>query len=265
MIIGSTGYIGKNLKKNLKNDYKLICPSRKSGFDITNFKKLNKVLNKNIDIIINLSGQISSKSTLVKTILKGNQNIIRIIKNAKKPMVYYISSTLVYGYSSKSLSEKSLTKPVSYYAKLKLKGENLFYASNLNYKILRLSNVYSNKKNNFINTMINSTVRYNKLFVNNLNSYRNYIHIDDVVTIIKKMLRTNLKYQVYNIGYENLTIKNMINTIKKKTKSKINYVDKKVGKKIDSSHKLKKCKIYNEIKLFPKITFTKFLNNHLKI
>ena len=40
---------------------------------------------------------------------------------------------------------------------------------------------------------------------------------------------------------------------------------RKVEKKIDSSHKLKKCKIYNEIKLFPKITFTKFLNNHLKI
>ena len=264
LIIGSTGYIGKCLKKNLKNNYKLICPSRKSGFDITNFKKLNRVLKKNIDIIINLSGQNSLKSILAKTIIKGNQNIIRILKNKKKPIIYYISTTLVYGYSSKSVSETSLTKPVSNYAKLKLKGENLFLKSNLNYKILRLSNVYSIKKNNFMNNLIKSMRMPKKLFVNNLNSYRNYINLDDVVIIIKKIIQKNLKHHVYNIGHENFTIKQMINIIDKKTKNKINYFDKKIKKKLDSSHKLKKCKLYNEIKFFPKLTFEKFLKKYLE-
>lgn len=265
LIIGSNGYIGSGLKKNLKKYYKLICPSRKSGFDITNFKKLSKIFKKDIDIVINLSGQNSSKSILAKTIIKGNQNIIRIVKNQKKPIIYYISSTLVYGYSSKSVSEKSSTKPVSNYAKFKLKGENLFLKSNLNYKILRLSNVYSIKKNNFINNMINANGRSKKLFVNNINSYRNYIHLNDVTMIMTKMIEKNLKYQVYNIGHENLTIKQIIKVIDKKTKKKINFIDKKIKKKLDSSHKLKKCKIYKEIKFYPKLSFNKFLNNSFKI
>ena len=265
LIIGSTGYIGSHLRKNLKNYYKLICPSRKSGFDITNFKKLSKILKDNVDIIINLSGQNSSKKILAKTIIKGNQNIIRIVKNKKKPIIYYISTTLVYGYYSKSVSENSLKKPVSNYAKFKLKGENLFLKSNLNYKILRLSNVYSIKKNNFINNMLEAISTPKKLFVNNLNSYRNYIHLDDVIMIIKKIIKKNLKYQVYNIGHENLTINQMINIINKKTKKKIDYVEKKIKKKLDSSHKLKKCKIYKEINLYPKLSFDQFLKKNFKI
>ncbi|MDA7447642.1 SDR family oxidoreductase [Candidatus Pelagibacter ubique] len=265
LIIGSTGYIGKILKKNLSKDYSLICPSRKKGFDISNFKKLNKNLNKNIDIIINLSGQISTKTNLSKIILRGNQNIIKAIKNKKKPIVYYISTTLVYGYSSKLLNEKSATKPISDYAKIKLKGERIFNLSNINYKILRLANVYCNQKNNFIKNMIDSIKNPKKIFVNNVNSYRNYIHIDDVVKIITKIIKTDLKFTVYNIGHENISIKTMINTIEKKFKNKIHYIDNKVEKKIDSSQRLKKCKIFNEIKLYPKLNFNKFLDNCLKI
>ena len=113
--------------------------------------------------------------------------------------------------------------------------------------------------------MLDAISRPKKLFVNNLKSYRNYIHLDDVIMIIKKMIKKNLKYQVYNIGHENLTIKQMINIINKKTKKKINYIEKKIEKKLDSSHKLKKCKIYKEINFYPKLSFDKFLNKSFKI
>ena len=113
--------------------------------------------------------------------------------------------------------------------------------------------------------MIDSIKNPKKIFVNNVNSYRNYIHIDDVVKIITKIIKTDLKLTVYNIGHENLSIKTMINTIEKKFKNKIHYMDKKVKKKIDSSQRLKKCKIFNEIKLYPKLNFNKFLDHCLRI
>ena len=262
LLIGSTGYIGKSLKKILKEDYKLICPLRKSGFDITNYKKLEKLFKKNIDIVINLSGQNSSITNMKKTIIKGNQNIIKILKNKKKPIIYYISTTLVYGYSSKFVSETSMAKPISNYAKFKYKGENLLKRSSLNYKILRLSNVYSIKKNNFINNLLKSKKKSQKFFVNNLNSYRNYIHLDDVVTIINKILHLNLKHKIYNIGHENFTTRQIIEKISKKINIKLKYLDKKINIRLDSSQKLKKCKLYNEIKLYPKLSFNKFLDKN---
>jgi UDP-glucose 4-epimerase len=264
LIIGSTGSIGKELKKKLNSKYNLICPSKKRGFDISNFKKLNLLLKKNIDVLINLSGQVSSKSNLLRTILIGNQNIIKSLQNRKKPIVYYISTTLVYGYSSKLVNEESPLNPVSNYAKIKLKAEKEYNLSNLNYKILRLSNVYGNEKNNLINSIINSIDQSDKLFVNNVNSYRNYIYIKDVVEIIKKIIETNLKFKVYNIGHENMSIKKIINIIENKIKRKLVYKDKNKEIKSDSSHRLKKCRIFNELNLYPKYSFNKFLNTCFK-
>jgi UDP-glucose 4-epimerase len=264
LIIGSTGFIGKELKKKLNNKYSLICPSKKKGFNISNLQKLKKFLNKNIDIIINLSGQISSNSNLSRTILRGNQNIIKLLQNKKKPIVYYISTSLVYGYSTRLLNEESVVNPVSNYAAIKLKAEREYNLSNLNYKILRLSNVYSHERTNIINSIINSANQSKELFVNNINSYRNYIYIKDLIEIIKKIIETNLKFKVYNIGHENISIKKIINLVEKKFKKKLVYVNKKNKLELDSSHKLQKCKIFKEINSYPRYSINKFLDERLK-
>ena len=101
LLIGSSGFIGSYLKKDLKNKYKLICPSNRKNFDITNYKKVNNIL-KNVDIIINLSGQVS-KSQMYETIIKGNTNIIKAVKILKRrPKIFYISTTLVYDFQIRS-------------------------------------------------------------------------------------------------------------------------------------------------------------------
>ena len=126
LLIGSSGFIGSYLKKDLKDKYRLICPTNRKNFDITDYNKVNNILKKNIDIIINLSGQIS-KSQMYKTIIKGNTNIIKATKKLKRrPKIFYISTTLVYGFSNKILDESSKTNPYSKYAKFKKKGKNYF-------------------------------------------------------------------------------------------------------------------------------------------
>ena len=61
LFIGSRGFIGRKLKNKLKNKYKLICLNRKNGFNISRSNNFEKLLDKKIDIILNLSGQVSKK------------------------------------------------------------------------------------------------------------------------------------------------------------------------------------------------------------
>ena len=71
LLIGSTGFIGRKLKKQFLGKYNLVCPTRKKGFDITKKKNLKEYLNETVDLVINLSGQQNqNKTKMVNTIYK---------------------------------------------------------------------------------------------------------------------------------------------------------------------------------------------------
>ena len=265
LLIGSSGFLGSHLKKRLKKTYKLICVNRKNQFDISNFKKVKILLNRKIDFVINLSGQVSTKKNMLKTIIKGNENIINAIKNKKiKPVVYFISTTLVYGFSNTLLNEKSKLAPSLSYSKIKKISELHYLKSSLNFKILRVANVYSPKKNGIVKYLINSFLSKKKLNVTNIKSYRNYIHVDDFTNIVKKMLRKKLNHNIYNLGYENFSIQELIKIIETKFKSKLNYKNKNYKLSVISSHKISKPKLFSEIRYNPRIKMKKFLIKEIK-
>ena len=103
LLIGGYGKIGSKFREKFKKKYKIISIKKNKKFDITNFKTFNKLhQTKNIDVVINFSGQINkSKIKMYKTIVTGNENLIRFVKNykSKKIIIFYLSSSLVYGYS----------------------------------------------------------------------------------------------------------------------------------------------------------------------
>ena len=77
LIIGSNGYIGRPLTNILRKKYKLVLPShRSSQIDVLKKNSLAKYIKKDIDIIINLSGQVTEKKIFKNIILDGNKNII---------------------------------------------------------------------------------------------------------------------------------------------------------------------------------------------
>ena len=202
---------------------------------------------------------------MFKTIVKGNKNIIHALKKQKKsPQIYYISTTLVYGFSEKILDERSKTKPLVKYAKLKKLGEYLYLRTKLDFKILRLANVYDHKKKGIVKNIINSIIRKTKLNITNLNASRNYIHVKDLSKIIKKMLEKKLKNKIYNIGHENLTINQIIRSIEKRLNIKVNVINKGQKLKLLSSQKIKKTKILREIKIKPQIELKKFMINEIQ-
>ena len=266
LLIGSTGFLGSHLKRKLKKKYKLICISRKKQFDICNFKKINFLLNRKIDYIINLSGQESTKKNMLNTIVKGNKNIIKSLKNKKiKPIVYYISTTLVYGFSNKLLNERSKLNPSLDYSKIKKISELNYLKSNLNFKILRVANVYSLNKNGIIKYLINCFLSRKKLNITNVKAYRNYIHVDDFSNIIKKMLNKKLNHNIYNLGHENFCIQDLIKIIEKKFKNKLNYKNRNYRLTKVSSHRISNPRLFSEINYNPKVKMQKFLIKAIKM
>lgn len=260
LLIGSSGFLGSHLKKRLKKTYKLICVSGRKQFDIRNFNEVKILLNRKVDFIINLSGQMSTKKNMLDTIVKGNENIINAIKNKKiKPIVYFISTTLVYGFSNKLFNETSKLNPSLNYAKFKKISELHYLKSNLNFKIFRVANVYSAKKNGITKYLIDCFLSKKKLNITNIKSYRNYIHVDDFTNIVKKVLGKKLSHEIYNLGYENFSVQELIKIIETKFKSKLNYKNKNYKLSANSSHKINNPKLLSEIKYSPQVKMKKFL------
>mgnify|MGYP000016410938 CR=1 FL=1 len=262
LIIGSTGYIGSKLKKILSKKYKLITPNKKK-LDITNYSNLKKFVNNNIHYIINLSGQISNNSNLMKrVIINGNKNIIKLCCD-KKIKIFFLSTSLIYGYSKKNKNENSIKKPIDNYSKFKLIAEKEYFKSSTNFIILRLCNIYNDKKNGIVKNLKSSVIKKKKLFITNSMAFRNYINVKDLVTIITKMLNTKLKYKVYNVGYENVKLIDLINKLEKKFKLQISYFDRKIKLDTIPSQKISCSRVYNEINYRPKIKIKNYLIKNL--
>ena len=266
LLIGSSGFIGKHLKKKLKSKYKIFITKKNSQFDIKNYKDLEKNFKDNIDIVINLSGQISNKKEeMYNTIVLGNKNIINIAKKMKKNVkIYFFSSTLIYGFSNKIVDDNFKTSTSSLYTKYKKIAEEEYIKSNINYKILRISNVYDELKEGIIKNILKSASSKKKLLLTNINSRRNYIHISDLTNIISKILSKKLKHKIYNIGNENFSIFSILKTLEIKLKKKTIYHDKKINLKYLCSHRIKKTKILKEINYKPKVGLIKFLLKKIK-
>jgi len=263
LIIGSSGFIGSKIKKKLSKNFRLLNVSKSSGFDISNansFKKLSKL---KIDYIFNLSGQkIYNYNVMKKTIIDGNKNIINFCKN-KKIIVYYFSTSLIYGYSNYEKREGSSKKPECKYSKLKYDAEKIYNISGINYKIFRLCNIYDNKKNGIIKNLINSTIKNKIFFTPNVDTYRNYLFVDDFVNLIYKSMYKKLKLDVYNVGFENIKIISIIKSIENKLKFEFKYEDKNINLRKIPSQKIHCRKILKELNFFPKITVTKYVVNQL--
>lgn len=265
LIIGSNGYIGRPLTNILRKKYKLVLPShRSSQIDVLKKNSLAKYIKKDIDIIINLSGQVTEKKIFKNIILDGNKNIIDLINNVKKEIIYiFVSSCLIYGYKPFPAKEDTKLTPVSSYAKYKYKAENYIKKHGKNFRILRIANVYGDSyTNGFFKRIFVSIFKKKKICFSNLSTRRNVIHLDDVAKSIDIIIR-NKKFSkldnfIINIGNENIKltkIKKIISTFFKKN---LDIEDKKISvrkdssqiictKKFDKIFKWKKKKIENTL------------------
>jgi hypothetical protein len=73
------------------------------------------------------------------------------------------------------------------------------------------------------------------------------------------MLKKKLNHNIYNLGYENFSIQELIKIIETKFKSKLNYKNKNYKLSAISSHKIRIPKLFSEIQYNPRVKMKKFL------
>ena len=124
-ITGSSGSLGKIFLKNFKD--KVFCFKG----DVRNIQIIEKWIKKNnINIIIHLAAIVPIKKvnnnlkTAYDVNFIGTKNIIDASVKFQLKWFFFASTSHVYKYSKRDISETNKKRPVSYYGKTKLMAEN---------------------------------------------------------------------------------------------------------------------------------------------
>ena len=237
LILGGTGFIGRNLVETLSKNKNLnifATYNKRNNFYCKNVKwikinlknknKIDEVL-KNKDTVIQAAAiTTSSKDVVNKPYIHVTDNIIintlllrSSFENNIKHFIFF-SCTVMYNTSNLKHSETSrnLIKENSpYYGvgsmKMYIEKQALFY-SKLNrtkFTILRHSNIYGpydkfdENTSHVLPNFIKKAMNNNKVFNiwGNGKSVRDFLHINDLISCVKILInKQKLSYQVFNVG-----------------------------------------------------------------
>lgn len=235
LIVGGTGYLGKNLLRSIDSKSILIVgsKSKKSDFNINfstknSFKHIKgyefeKVIVLAADVYNDDDKKISSQSFKTNTYSFGIF-LEYLCYNNKISKMLYFSSMSVYDNSLSSASELSKLNPSNTYGLSKMIAENLvnFLAKkkNISSLILRIPGVYGNERQSGLiyNSILMAT--FNKEINVNIKNKLiwEFIEINDLIKIIIEILNSfkwSTNVEVLNVGYgEPINILSTVQKIK---------------------------------------------------
>tara|TARA_B100000035_G_C20986164_1_gene547921 strand:+ start:314 stop:1135 length:822 start_codon:yes stop_codon:yes gene_type:complete len=238
-LTGSTGVIGKKLKKNLSFKF------YNFKGDITNKKAVNKWINaKDFDLIIHLAAIVPTRKVNKNYLkakqvnIKGTENLVNALLSKKiKPKWFFFASTShIYGLGKKykKLNEKNKPHPTNKYGTTKKIAEDIIKKKLKNNKIdFCIGRIFSvtdtTQKPPYLVPSLQKKIKKSKktLVLKDLNHFRDFITTNNISSAIK-ILYKKKKTGIYNIGSGNIVyLKNIAKLIAKKHKKKIKYIDNK--------------------------------------
>jgi|TARA_B100000767_G_C19731109_1_gene521722 dTDP-4-dehydrorhamnose reductase len=240
LVTGSTGFLGKEvcsmLKLENKSIYK-ISSKKKRGYvkcNLKNHKKIKKILEEiRPDIIINMAATIDFKKKNIEE-FKLNFKLPEILANyclKYKKFLVQVSTVYVHGekkkYSIKSKFDNSTT-----YGYSKLKGDMKILKSNCNHSIIRFPGIFGKNGPDhlYINKVLKERVKKKLITLHDSgNQKRNYIFVKDAAKFVYDCVKKQLKGIFYVCG-ETLSVKTMLNNIKKNYNFKIIHLNNKKAK-----------------------------------
>lgn len=230
-VFGSTGFIGSKYCDLYQNG--VIRIDR----DITTTESN--------DVLYFIS-TIDNYNVFNQPLLDVETNLVHLIKvlescKERKDLTFnFISSWFVYG-KTKDLpaNEESYCNPSGFYSITKRAAEQLIISYcetfKLNYRILRLCNVYgsgdqkTSKKKNAMQHMVNEIIENRDVnLYNDGNNIRDFLHVNDVCSAINLVLLKSEKNSIINIGSGiPHKIIDIVSYVKKKTgsASKFNFIN----------------------------------------
>ena len=254
LITGGAGYIGTRLTKHLiSNNHKVVVVDnlwfgnhhvRHKNLkvikeDVRNFDKLNI---KNIHTIIHLANIANDPTVELNPNLSWEVNVLaskiiaeHAIKNKVKKIIFF-SSGSVYGVKKeKKVTEDLKLDPISVYNKTKMIAERIFlsYKNKINIKCLRPATVSGFSERLRLDLTVNKLTFdafYKKqIFVDGGAQIRPTVNLKDIIRVVDHLLFTKKKFKdnIYNMGFENLSIMQVAKRIQKKTGAKL-IIKKKV-------------------------------------
>ena len=201
IITGGNGLLGSQFKKKFNRKFKIISyPHR-----LENFKKVSTWLkNKDFKYFIHFAAITKNQSIDKKKInLVNVKSSINLIKSLNKHKIknfsffLFISSSHVYGYSKKKIKENKIRLPINYYGLTKKKVEDYIFKNrqNIYFKIgiARIFNFTGPKQASgyFIPDVLLKIK--NNINLMNINAYRDFIHIDDILESIMLILKKKVQ------------------------------------------------------------------------
>jgi UDP-glucose 4-epimerase len=274
LVTGGEGFIGTNLVKRLVNKgFEVSVFDKKSGKDILDYQLLEESI-KWADIVIHLAAIVSIQETIKNPIesrkinVDATKKIFELCVKHNIEKVIYASSAAVYGDNADlSLSENSVTKPISPYGEHKLQNEKdakEFSSAETSFVGFRFFNVYGPYQN--LKSDYSAVIPlFIKKFINNDNlkifgdgeQTRDFIYVEDLVEALILAINDNKKRnEVFNLGSgEKISINNLVKNLSEIFNKKIEvlYENSKEG---DIKHSFSDIsKIKKELNFSPKFNF----------
>ena len=247
-----SNYYDVRLKKKRNQILKKYKNFKFFKIDISS-KKLSSIFTKNkINLVFHLAAQagvrlsISEPKKYLNSNIVGFFNILENCKSHKIKHLIFASSSSVYGDPKKIPMDEILTntdKPLSFYAATKKSNEAMAYSYSATYKIpitcLRFFTVYGpwGRPDMFFYKILNSAKNKKTFSVYDYGNHnRDFTYIDDVITIMIKILNyksnTQVPYRLLNIGEgKPIKLKKIIKLIEKiyGSKIKIKFFPRQLG------------------------------------
>lgn len=274
LILGGSGFIGKNLSKYLlKKDYEITSTYFKKKYEISkkikyvqvNLKKpkeiKDKIRNNKFDFIINCAGYINHTNDFNKKNNAFNEHVeiahsvINHFKN--KEIIRYINfgTSDEYGDSLSPQSEKQKNKPETLYALSKTYTNLLLKKFWQKYKFpfvtLRLFLVYGpgQRKERLIPYIIKNSIKNKEYNIFGGNQIKDFCYIDDLCEAVTLSLKNNnVNGQTINIASgKKTTIKKIVKIIQLYIKKGNPRFQKKIYRKSEN------VKLWADIKKAHKI------------
>lgn len=239
LITGGTGFIGYHLASeclkrkflvtsisvNKPNKLRKLNKVKYLYCDISNKKKLYKILDKNYDFVVNLAGYVdhTMKKKTKESHYIGCKNLALFFLNTKISKFVQIGSSVEYGKlkSPHIENNKNSQKTHSVYGFSKLLSTKFLLGLNqkLDFpvSILRLYLAYGpyQEINRVIPITINKAIKKKNFACSGGLQLRDFLYIDDVIkSIFKVLYNKNANGEIFNIGSgKPLRVKYVINKI----------------------------------------------------
>ena len=181
LLTGSEGFIGQHLRSFLKDKHHLICLDKKTGNDL-----LTCDLDYDVDLVINLAGLSGVRDSLDNPVEYWTNNVVatyRVFNQFKNgPKILYASS---------STAKEPWRNP---YAMSKYYMEKIAPKNSLG---MRFTTVYGPgaRESMLIPKLLKKDVSYI-----NVDHFRDFIHVEDLMSAIKILIKNNVKDKVLEIG-----------------------------------------------------------------